>query len=238
MNCILDMHCHTIASGHAYSTLQEIVSRAKQKGLKLVGISDHAPAMPGTAHIFYFANLKVIPKVIDDIRVLKGVEANIIDYDGNIDMTERDLRGLDYAIASMHTPCLKPSSIEENTKAIIKAMDNPYIKIIGHPDDSRYPLDYEKIVKYAKERKILLEVNNSSLRPEALRKNAMGNVMEYLKLCKEYEVPVIFSSDAHISFDVGNFQYCKEVARMVDFPEELVVNASIEYLSNYINVLL
>ena len=150
---LLDLHTHTISSGHAYTTLLENIAAAKRKGLKILGVSDHAPQMPGGAHKFYFNNLKVLPDVIDGIRVLKGVELNILNQNGDVDLDERSLRVLDYAIASLHVPCLENLGIEENTKALIRSMDHPKVKIIGHPDDSRYPIDYEALVRAAVQKK-------------------------------------------------------------------------------------
>ena len=57
----LDVHTHTVASGHAYSTIDENVRYASEQGFELVGISDHAPKMPGGTHNFYFLNLRIIP---------------------------------------------------------------------------------------------------------------------------------------------------------------------------------
>ena len=68
----LDLHTHTIVSGHAYSTLNENIAAAKQHGLKIYGISDHAPKMPGSTHLFYFRNLHVVPDTVQGIRVLKA----------------------------------------------------------------------------------------------------------------------------------------------------------------------
>ncbi len=73
-----------------------------------------------------------------------------MDYSGNLDIQEDMLQHLDYIIASLHRPCIASGTKEENTNAILKVMDKPKVKIIGHPDDSRYPLDYEPIVKKLK----------------------------------------------------------------------------------------
>lgn len=220
----LDVHTHTIASGHAYSTLLENVQYAKKAELSLLGVSDHAPAMPGSTYVFHFQNLKVIPKEIDGIRILKGVEANIIGYDGQLDMKSSDLKNLDYAIASLHPPCIAFGDRRTNTEMLLKVMENPYVKIIGHPDDGRYPLDYEAIVLGAKKMGKLLEVNNASLNPKGFRFNVHENVQEMLKLCRRYEVPVICNTDSHFALDIGRFDYCYEALREAGFPEELVIN--------------
>ncbi len=234
MEKLLDLHCHTISSGHAYSTLEEMIQGAKRNGVKVLGISDHAPTMPGSTHKYFFQNLIVLPNEVDGITLLKGVEANIIDFDGTIDMTDSQMDHLDYAIASFHPPCIDFGTKEENTNAILNVMKIPKVKVIGHPDDSRYPLDYEKVVKAAKQEDVALEVNNSSLNPGSFREGAHGNVETFLKLCKENKTKVIFGSDSHISFDVGDFHNCLDAAKRVDFPMELVVNYNADLINNLV----
>lgn len=224
MKPLVDLHCHTISSGHAFSTLKENIDEAKLKGLKVLGISDHAVSMPGTAHEFYFSNLGVIKKEINGVRILKGIEANIMDYEGTIDVSKDLCEKLDYIIASLHPPCIKPSSLEDNTRAVIKAIENPYVKIIGHPDDSRYPLDYRKVVQAAKENNVLIELNNSSLKPNGFRQNARENYITILNLCKEQGVKIIISSDAHIYYEVGEFSYALELLQEINFPDSLLAN--------------
>lgn len=224
MKPLVDLHCHTISSGHAFSTLKENIDEAKLKGLKVLGISDHAVSMPGTAHEFYFSNLGVINREINGVRILKGIEANIMDYEGNIDVSKDLCEKLDYVIASLHPPCIKPSSLEDNTRAVIKAIRNPYVKIIGHPDDSRYPLDYKKVVQAAKENNVLIELNNSSLKPQSFRQNAKENYITILNICREQRVKIILSSDAHIYYEVGEFSYALSLLEEVNFPESLVAN--------------
>ncbi len=234
MNYLLDTHSHTLASGHAYSTIQEMAKEASVKGLRLIGITEHAPNMPGTCSNFYFHNLKVVPRNMFDVELLLGVELNIVDFEGNIDLDEHSLRGLDLVIASLHPPCIESGTIIENTNAVINAIKNPYIDIIGHPDDSRYELDYEAIVKAAKEFNVLLEVNNSSMSPKSFRKNARDNYLVMLQLCKSYNVPISIGSDAHVANDIGNFDYAKEILGAVKFPEELIMNNSVERIKNFL----
>lgn len=235
MEYILDSHTHTVASGHAYSTVHEMARAASERGMKLLGITEHGIAMPGTCAEFYFSNLKVLPRNMYGIEVMFGTEANIMDFDGRLDMSDRILSKLDVVIASLHTPCIKPGSREENTKAYLKVMENPYVNIIGHPDDSRYPVDYETLVQAASRRHILLELNNTSLQPFSTRQNAAQNDVVLLELCRKYRVPVLLGSDAHTQEDVGNFENAKEILRQVDFPKELVVNRSLECYKSYIN---
>ena len=103
-------------------------------------------------------------------------------------------------------------------------MDHKLVKIIGHPDDGRYELDYEAVVKKAKEKNILLELNNSSLNSGSFRPNARENYIELLSLCKEHKVRIILGSDAHICYQVGIFDNAQSLLEELDFPKELVIN--------------
>ncbi len=220
----MDLHTHTIACGHGYSTLKENIEAARKAGLKFLGLSEHAPAMPGSTHPFFFSSYGCIPREYGELKLLCGAEVNIMDYEGTLDLEEWCLERLDYAIASMHIPCVKPGSREENTSALINAMKNPYVKIIGHPDDSRYPLDYDVLVQAAKVERVFLELNNSSLNPKSARKGGRENIIELLTTCKKYQVPIIMGSDSHISYTIGNFERALEVVETVSFPKELILN--------------
>lgn len=237
MKDILDLHTHTIMSGHAYNTLYEMLRSASEKGVQLLGSTEHAPNMPGTCHEYYFLNLRVIPREVYGVKLMMGCELNIIDYDGTVDLKERFLKKLDFAIASLHDPCYKSGTIEQNTAAYLGAMKNPFIHIIGHPDDGRFPVDYEKLVLGAKEHHVLLEMNSSSLHPSSSRVNARENYQSMLTYCRQYQVPIILNSDAHSEADVGNHARAITLLEEINFPEELVVNSSIEKAAEFIPAL-
>lgn len=231
----MDLHTHTIVSGHAYNTRSEMIAAAAAKGLEVYAITEHAPAMPGSCHTMYFMNYRVLPRTYENMTVLYGVELNILDYEGRVDLPDSVLKGMDLTLASIHTPCYTSGSVEENTKAYIGAMKNPYINIIAHPDDARFPIDYEMLVKAAKEYHVILEVNNASMSPGSFRGNPREKYKEMLGLCMEYQVPVVMDSDAHVDVLVGDHQYAREILDSVDFPEKLVVNYHREMLKEYIN---
>lgn len=226
MKDLLDVHTHTFASGHAYSSLRENISAAKNLELELIGISEHAPRMPGSCHDFYFMNTGVIPRDAYGIKLVIGVELNILDYSGSTDLPEQVLRRLDYAIASLHEPCIDSGSVAENTAALTGAMKNPHVVIIGHPDNPHYPVDFDKLASAAKKNHVLLEVNNSSYKPSGYRSGSRDNATEMLAACKKYGAEVIMGSDAHIDWDVGNHKFAQEVLQQNNFPAELVVNSN------------
>ena len=231
----LDSHSHTIASGHAYNTVMEMASAAAEKGLELLAITEHSKTIPGACDDLYFLNLKVLPRTLYGIEVLFGAEANIIDYTGKLDLKESILRKLDVCIASLHTPCIRAGTMEENTQACLGAIENPFVNILGHPDDGRYPLDFDTVTAAAAEHRVLVELNNSSLRPGCSRKNSRENMIALLECCRKYKARVILNSDAHWCDDVGKTNYTEPLLEETGFPEELIVNRSVELYKTYIN---
>jgi len=231
MRVEIDTHTHTLASGHAYNTINEMAKTAADKGLKGLAITEHAPQMPGTCHLFYFQNLRVVPRERYGIELLLGTELNIMNEDGEVDLPEETLKTLDIAIASMHTPCFKGErTVEKVTAAYEKVMEHRYVDIIGHPDDGRFPVDMERLVSQAKKTGTLLEVNNSSLRPDGFRENTRENCLRMLKECKKQGAIIVLGSDSHVDVDIAEYPYAEEVLKKADFPEELIANLSLEKL--------
>ena len=189
---VLDIHTHTTASGHAYNTIYEMAQSASRKGLALLGISDHGPAMEGSASKHYFRSSRCIPRELYGVKILFGCELNIMDYDGGVDLDEVFAGALDYGIASLHDVCITPGSRAENTRAYLKAMENPKVHIIGHPDDGTYAVDFDELVRHARERGVMI--------------------------------------DAHVECDILRHRYALELLETVHFPEELVVNRSVDAL--------
>ncbi len=224
MNVALDVHTHTVASGHAYSTLQEMVKSAKEKGLQILGITDHGPSIRGTCNPVYFNNFHVIPRNIEGVKILMGCEINILNANGSLDLPDKTIDKLDIRIAGIHQSCFTSGTIEENTQGIINVIKNPKIDIISHPADGSAELLLEPIVQAAKENRILLEINNSSLNPNRGKAHAWDKNRELVRLCKKYELMVIMGSDAHISFDVANYNYVYQLLEEEKFPMSLVVN--------------
>ena len=151
MRLVLDTHTHTIASAHAYSTVAEMARAAADRKLELLAITDHGPALADSSHKLHFMNYHVLPGELYGVRMLYGAELNILDFEGNVDLDEEILKRQDLCIASFHTACTKAGTMEENTQAYLKAMENPYVDIIGHPEDGYIPVDFERLVKKAKE---------------------------------------------------------------------------------------
>lgn len=232
MRLVVDMHTHTISSGHAYSTIQELVAQAKINDMEMIAITDHGPAMPGSQGILHFSNLKVLPPEIYGVRIIKGIETNIMNNDGDVDLPEHILNKMEFVMASLHDVVIEPFSVEENTNALVKALENPLIDAIAHPGNPKFKVDIEKVVKTAKEHNKLLEINNHSFES---RKGSDENCMKFALKCKEYGVRLVCGSDAHISFEVGIFDNVYNILKRADIPEELILNTSTEKLERYLD---
>lgn len=233
---IMDLHTHTVASGHAYSTLTENARAAKARGLEILGTADHAYGMWHTTSPAFWHNLKILPDYLEGVRLLKGVELNLKDHSGRVH--EEDLFDeTDYAICSLHGHCYEEDSADINdyTSGIVNALDRyPKITILGHPDDSRYPLDYEKVLNACKRNHVAVEVNNSSLFDRNHRVHGRENIMQYLDICREKEIPIICNTDAHFSSLVGDFTLTEELLEEINFPEELIINSDWSRLEEYL----
>jgi putative hydrolase len=231
MKILIDMHNHTISSGHAYSTILEIAQEASKKGMKYIGITDHGPSMQGAPNIWHIGNLRVIPESIYGVEVLKGVEANILNESGELDVPEGFLADLDIVLAGLHEGTIEPGGMESNTKAILNVMDNKYIDVIVHLGNPRFPIDMEKIVLKAKETNKLLEINNSSLLTS--RVGSEDNCHELALLCKKHKVSIIVNSDSHFAMDVGKLDNAIKLLKDIDMPEELIVNSTVDRFEDY-----
>lgn len=234
-----DLHCHSLASSHAYSTVKEMAASANDAGLKVFALTDHGIAMPDSPHIWHFHNLPVLPQKINNVTVLRGVEANIENFDGKIDMEGTDLQGIQWVVASCHLPVIKPGSLEENTKAYINAVkNNPAIDVIGHCTVSRFSVDFEKIAIACKEYNVFPELNESSAQ---FKRSSAENCIELLNACKKYNTPIVVNTDCHYADIIGKTPVTQVLLEAANFPDELVFNRDasrvLEYVSKKRNII-
>lgn len=234
---IVDVHTHTLVSGHAFCTINEMVQAAKEKGIKLYGITEHGPKIPGTCDPLYFRNMYIVPRQYGDMRLLMGAELNILDYEGTLDITDDVYWGcFDHVIAGLHQLCYKDGTREQNTSALLGAIENPHTNIISHPcDGTASDFDIEAVVLAAKRTHTLLELNNSSLNPYRGKKLARPYFTKMLELSKKYDNPILVSSDAHHTCQIAEFSFAKELLRETEFPKELIINTDPQRFLDYIS---
>jgi len=229
-----DLHVHTVASGHAFSTIGEITLAAAAKGIRAVGMTDHGPALPGGPHPYHFAALRFIPETLNGVRVLRGIEANILGK-GKLDLPEPLLDRLDLVLAGFHEGCgFDDKGVKANTRAVLSMMDSSRVHVICHPGNPNFPLDYEAVVRQAAETGTALEINNASF--YISRRGSSSNCRVIARLCAEYDAPVSLGSDAHIADGVGEFSEALKVLAEEGVKWEQVVNRSLASTLQFLNL--
>lgn len=232
---VADLHMHTLVSGHAYGTIREMAAGARERQLQLIGISEHAPGIPGTVEPFYYLNVAVIPRIISGVEILHGCEINVLN-NGTLSLNQNYIDCLDYAIVGIHQQCYENQGPDNNTKNLIACMQNDKVRFVSHPDDDHTPLHYEQLVKAAKHLSVALEVNNSSLIKKDQRLHCYENYRTMLTLCQQYQVPVIVNSDAHDPSQVGEFELAYKLLEECNMDESLILNNNIEKLKKFLGI--
>lgn len=222
---LLDIHTHCLSSGHAtHDTITDMARAASGRSLQILGISDHGPATPEAANSSYFRNLLLADRKKFGLQLLYGAELNILNEKGDVDLEDSLIESLDYAFISMHHPVFPCGTVQSNTSAYINAMRHPGVRFLGHPDDGRFPVDYELLLTAAKENHVYPEINNASLMPDAYRTDGLRHSMQILKLCKKLRLSVLLSSDSHGKDHIGDMQFIFPLLKQCDFPPDLIIN--------------
>jgi putative hydrolase len=202
MQQFTDTHAHTVASTHAFSTVDEYFREASAKGLHLFSITDHGPEMPDSPHPWHFGNMRVLPRVKDGVALLRGIEANIVPDERIVDANETLMSFMDFAIASFHEPVFPPSDRLTHTKAMIAAIESGRIQIIGHPGNPNYPIEIDAVVQACVAHGVAIEINNSSF--HVSRHGSEPHCMAILEAAAREGAQVAAASDAHVAYAVGD----------------------------------
>lgn len=232
MQFIADLHVHSVASGHAYSTVTENIRAAAERGLEVIALTDHGPLMPGGPHDYYFGNLRVIPESLFGVRVLKGIEANIMDRQGKLDLEDQRLAKLDIVLAGLHAYCAPYGSVEDNTRMLVNAIKHPRVDAIVHPGNPEYPVDFSTIVKAAVEFDVALEINNSSL--TGSRKGSLPFCDTIAGLVKQFGAKVMLGTDSHFASHVGDFAAAVSLLEKNGIEADQVLNTSWQLLCDHL----
>lgn len=229
-----DMHVHTNKSCDGRGTLLEYVDYAKKIGLKGFAITDHGiETNRGQEAVKdIISGFEVLPDYIEGIRIFKGYEANIKN-DGTLDLYGNLADYVEWLGIGFHTN-FKSVSKEINTSILLHVLDNnPKVKVLHHPLDSDFPLDFERILDKVEEVGCAIEINAS------VGKRARHEVLpKYKLLIKEvYErgLPLILSSDAHFVYSLGDFEVGLNTLKELNIPLSYLTNYNEESLNNFIN---
>jgi putative hydrolase len=225
-----DLHTHSIASGHALNTVYEMVREAKEKGMGLIGIVEHGPSMEGAPHEGYFWVSDQLDELYG-VRVLLGIEANILNEGGEIDLNGELLAKQRVVIAGLHarTP-YKTNNLESNTLALVAAMQNPLVQIISHPYRMDFPVDIERVFQEAYKTQTLLELNNQVFTQQSSQDGFLETYKRLVDLSKRYGHPLIAGSDAHVAKKIGADSGIVTVYKQIGLTDDLLINNKPEEL--------
>ena len=229
----VDTHTHTVLSGHAWSTLGENCKAAEELGMKAVCLTEHGPALIGGAPDFTPHSQRMIPEFVHGIRVYKGLEINIMNTKGDLDIPDDYIKLLEFGIASFHHIGgigITIGNETENTEAYLKVLEHPWIDTLGHADSIKVPCDLEAVVLAAKKRGKLIELNNNRIASGIYDSSRMK---DYANLCKKHDQRVCIGTDAHFFTMVGRAEKMLSLLEEIDFPPELIVNLTMERFADY-----
>lgn len=220
-----DLHAHTDATD-GRSSMSEMAQAARRRGLEYLAITDHSKRLAmakGLDRARLLRQLEDVDRLnagFSGFTLLKGVEVDILE-DGSLDLDDDTLSGLDLVVGAVHSHF--HLSREKQTDRIIRAMDHRHFTILAHPTgrliDERgpYEVDMPRVIRHARARGCLLEVNANPDRLDLLDTDC--------QLAKETGVMVAIDSDAHSTLDFGNLRYGVGQARRGWLEARDVVNS-------------
>lgn len=231
----IDLHIHTINSGHAYGTFYDVVNEAQDKNMNLIAITDHGPSMNGTSGWIHFLMGERAPKLYGNLRVLWGCEANVINGNGDLDISEKIQNSLELISVGLHGSCAYTDlGFEKNTEAVKKALSNPKVKIFTHPTHVQYKCDWEALVYHAIENDVLPELNLSYL--ERKGKKDFDKFKRLVDIVKEKKGKLIINSDAHFVHEIGDDSILEEYWDKLGLSNELIINNYPDELNKFLEI--
>jgi DNA polymerase (family 10) len=203
-----DLQSHSTYSDGKLS-VRQMAMAAAERGYEYFAVTDHGPRLT------YMKNLgplqiaqqrdevaKINDELGDRMRLLHGVELNM-DADGSLDYPDEVLAGFDLCVASIHSSFR--ASRADQTKRLIKAIQNPHVHVIGHPSgrrlDRREGIDFDvdAVARAAVEHQVALEVNAHPYRLD-LRD-------EHVRWARQHGVRLVISTDAHSIGELDNMHF-------------------------------
>jgi DNA polymerase (family X) len=225
-----DFHCHSNWDG-GENSIQEMAEKAISLGYEFIGISDHTQSLKienGLSEKRLKEQRIEINRINEEFKkkginfkILQGSEVDIL-KDGTLDINNETLKTLDYVSVSVHSNFKMGKATM--TKRIIKALENPYVRILNHPTGmitgkrEEYEVDIGEVMRIAKEKDIALELNSFRLDLN----------YQLVKLAKEKGIKIIIGSDAHNRKELNDMRYGVYQARRAGLEKIDVINACSE----------
>ena len=235
MELKVDTHTHTYASGHAYSTLIENAKSAKQNGLAMFCTTDHSESMPGAPHYWFFSNQRVLPRFIEGVAIIRGVESNIMNTQGEIDIHPSVDKNLDWVIASFHEPVFRPSDSAAHTEALLNVIKGGRVDALGHLGNPNFDFDFEAVIQCAVENNVAIEINNTTLKGNS-RLGSVDRCYEIARIAKAKGAFITSGSDAHFCNDVGGLDLVSALLDEVGIDSTNVITHSPQQFLSFLTL--
>ena len=235
MELKVDTHTHTYASGHAYSTLIENAKSAKQNGLAMFCTTDHSESMPGAPHYWFFSNQRVLPRFIEGVAIMRGVESNIMNTQGEIDIHPSVDKNLDWVIASFHEPVFRPSDSAAHTEALLNVIKGGRVDALGHLGNPNFDFDFEAVIQCAVEHNVAIEINNTTLKGNS-RVGSVDRCYEIARIAKAKGAFITSGSDAHFCNDVGGLDLVSSLLDKVGIDSTKVITHSPQQFLSFLTL--
>jgi DNA polymerase (family X) len=219
-----DLQMHTTASD-GRNSIEEMAAAARSLHYEYIALTDHSKAVTVANGLDEMRTREQIRKIHavnakkPGIRILAGSEVDIL-KDGRLDLDDEVLAELEVVVASVHSYMNLERA--EMTDRLLAAIENPYTQILGHPTGrlllrrESFPYDMEKILDAAARHGVAVECNAS---PERLDLNDT-----YLRMAKDRGVPIVISTDAHVTTTLKCMRYGVQMARRGWIEKKNVLN--------------
>lgn len=235
----IDLHIHSINSGHAYGTFYDILREAKKKKMNLIAITDHGPALEGSASESHFHMGYRAPEEYEGVKILWGCESNVIDLKGNIDLPNNVISRLDLLLVGLHKKVgIDNLGKEKNTEAIINCFKKNNIHIFTHPSSKTFDIDYDKVFQAACDNNVLLEINLSALHKmeNGRSKDTIESIKQIVDVAKRNNKKVIVNSDAHFLHEIGDDSILAKYKKQLSLTDDMIINNYPDELLKFIEI--
>jgi putative hydrolase len=226
----VDFHVHTLYSHCGIHTHLELLAEAARIGIKIMAITDHGPAIGGRVNSVFYDRFN---NPYSQVKLLKGIESNLADADGGIDVPRHLLKYMDIVLLGIHPNTPAKLGVDEYTRRICAAMrSNRCVDIITHPNDPNFPVDFVALAECAAECGMALELNNS----KTLHKRTTPEITTCLvKACVRCGCRIAINSDTHAITELGRDEAVIPYLAQCSVPEELVLTRDVETALNFID---
>ena len=225
----VDLHAHTSFSKCGIHSHIEMLSRAAEMGMKGVAITDHGPTLGGRVISTLFERLH---DPVPGVRFLKGMECNILEQTGCIDLPSNLLKYLDIVLLGLHPNTPKGLKPKDYTRMLVAAVENnPCVDVLSHINDPVYPVEFQPLAALARDNGLAIELNNSKT---LLGRADNSSTRSLVETCAREGCRVAVTSDAHSVNELGRDESVAPFINAAGFPSELLVTRNAEAAYGFI----